>query len=291
MNGILMDIKRMAVHDGPGLRTTLFLKGCPLSCIWCHNPEGQDMKPQIAWFSHKCVSCDLCTRACPFQGARDMKDRDKCIVCGKCVSACPTGARKLYGREITPEEALAIALEDRVFYGTVGGITLSGGEPLMQPDFALKVLEDAKKAGITTCLDTCGYAPWGVFEKTLDICDTYLYDIKHMDDAMHTALTGKGNAFILSNLKKLSERGARIQIRIPLIPNINDSPEHIAHVAKFLKSVHPECVKVLPYHQMARMKYLALGLADPLPESADDLTKRAERAKDQLITAGLKAYI
>ncbi len=290
MTGILMDVKRMAVHDGPGLRTTLFLKGCPLRCVWCHNPEGQSRQAQIAWFADKCVGCDACVRICPQHGARDMSDRARCNACGACASACPMGARKLYGREVSVDEALQIALEDRPFYGTKGGVTLSGGEPLMQAEFALELLRRIKKEGVTTALDTCGHVPWSAFEKSLQACDVYLFDLKHMDSAMHRQGTGQGNELILSNLAKLSEAGARIQVRIPLIPGFNDSERHMATAGEFLKKIQPECVKLLPYHQMARMKYAGLGMEDTLPPGAEDLPARLERATLQLQQFGLNAY-
>lgn len=290
MTGIFMDVKRMAVHDGPGIRTTLFLKGCPLRCLWCHNPEGQRLAPQIAWYREKCAGCDGCVKICPNHGARDMSDRDKCILCGECAAICPTGARKLYGREITVEEALKLALEDRAFYGKKGGVTLSGGEPLMQAEFALALLKALKEEGVNTALDTCGHVPWAVYEKSLPLCDVYLYDLKHMDSAMHKKLTGQGNELILSNLEKLSQAGARIQIRIPLIPGLNDSEENIRASGEFLQKIAPEKVKLLPYHQMARMKYAGLGMEDTLPESAEDLPARLQKATDYLLSLGLPAY-
>lgn len=290
MTGTLMDVKRMAVHDGPGLRTTLFLKGCPLRCVWCHNPEGQSRQAQIAWFAEKCVGCNACVRVCPQHGARDMSERDKCNACGACVAVCPVGARKRYGWEVTIDEALQIALEDRPFYGTKGGVTLSGGEPLMQAEFALELLRRIKAEGVTTALDTCGHVPWSVYEKSLSVCDTYLYDLKHMDSAMHRKGTGQGNELILSNLEKLSVAGAHIQIRIPLIPEFNDSEKNITEAGKFLKRIQPDCVKLLPYHQLARTKYSALGLEDKLPPGAEDLLIRLERATTQLQQIGLNAY-
>ena len=290
MTGILMDVKRMAVHDGPGLRTTLFLKGCPLRCVWCHNPEGQGLQAQIAWFAEKCVGCDACVRICPQHGARDMSDRARCNACGACAAVCPMGARKLYGREVSVDEAMQIAMEDHPFYGTKGGVTLSGGEPLMQAEFALELLRRIKKEGVTTALDTCGHVPWSAFEQSLQVCDIYLFDLKHMDSAMHRQGTGQGNELILSNLAKLSEAGARIQVRIPLIPGFNDSEQHIAQAGAFLKRIRPECVKLLPYHQMARMKYAGLGMEDTLPPGVEDLPARLERATLHLQQIGLNAY-
>jgi len=290
MTGILMDVKRMAVHDGPGLRTTLFLKGCPLRCVWCHNPEGQSRALQIAWFAEKCIGCDACVHICPQHGARDMSDREKCNACGACASVCPVGARKQYGREVSVDEAMQIALEDRPFYGSKGGVTLSGGEPLMQAEFALELLRRIKEEGVTTALDTCGHVPWSAFEKSLPVCDTYLFDLKHMDSTLHQQGTGQGNELILSNLEKLSAAGARIQVRIPLIPRFNDSQEHMAQVGAFLKRIRPECVKLLSYHQMARMKYAGLGLEDTLPPGAEDLAVRLEHATAILQQFGLNAY-
>ena len=290
MTGILMDVKRMAVHDGPGLRTTLFLKGCPLRCVWCHNPEGQSRETQIAWYAAKCIGCDACVRICPQHGARDMSERKKCNACGACALVCPVGARRQYGREITVDEALQIALEDRPFYGNKGGVTLSGGEPLMQADFALEVLHRVKEEGVTTALDTCGHVPWQVFERALPVCDTYLFDLKHMDSDMHRKGTGQGNELILANLEKLSGAGARIQVRIPLLPGFNDSEAHIAKAGEFLAKIQPECVKLLPYHQLARNKYAGLGMEDTLPPGAEDLPARLERATKQLQQLGLNAY-
>ena len=290
MTGILMDVKRMAVHDGPGLRTTLFLKGCPLRCLWCHNPEGQSVRPQTAWYEKKCVGCGACVRVCPQGCAHDLSDREKCTACGRCASVCPTGARKLYGRAVTVEEALAIALEDRPFYGHTGGVTLSGGEPLMQPDFALELLRGLKAAGVTTALDTCGHVAWQVFERTLPVCDLYLFDVKHMDSAAHRRLTGQGNELILDNLRRLLCAGARVHVRVPLIPGLNDSEENIVRLGEFLQEKPPERIKLLPYHQMARVKYTALGMADTLPDGAEDMPARLERSTAQLRAMGLNVY-
>lgn len=290
MTGILMDVKRMAVHDGPGLRTTLFLKGCPLRCIWCHNPEGQSREAQIAWYAEKCLGCDACVRICPQHGARDMSEREKCNACGACASVCPAGARKKYGWEATVEEALQIALEDRPFYGKTGGVTLSGGEPLMQAEFALELLRRVKESGVTTALDTCGHVPWEVFEKSLEVCDTYLFDVKHMDSIMHRKGTGQGNELILENLAKLAGAGACIQVRIPLIPGFNDTRENLTAAGEFLRNIRPECVKLLPYHQMARMKYAGLGMEDTLPAGAEDLPARLEEATLLLQKIRLNAY-
>ncbi|MBO4884924.1 MAG: glycyl-radical enzyme activating protein [Clostridia bacterium] len=286
MNGLLMDVKRMAVHDGPGLRTTLFFKGCPLSCRWCHNPEGQSVKPEVAFFGNKCIGCGRCRAACPHR----MADSEPCVGCGRCASACLTGARKLYGREIALDEALQIALEDRIFYGDTGGVTLSGGEPLMQAAFAAALLEALRERGVRTAVDTCGHAPWKAFEETMPFCDLYLFDVKHMDSEKHRQATGQGNELILENLTRLAERGASIQIRIPLIPAFNDDKENLRRTGAFLRSIRPEKIKLLPYHDAARVKYRALGKADTMPARPDDMAIRLNRALALLEGMNLPVY-
>ena len=286
MNALLMDVKRMAVHDGPGLRTTLFLKGCPLSCLWCHNPEGQSLRPELAFFEDKCLGCGQCASVCP----RGAGERESCIACGQCAAVCTVGARKLYGRRITLDEALRLALEDRIFYGDTGGVTLSGGEPLMQAEFAASLLKELSGRGVHTALDTCGHAPWSAFEKTLPFCRLYLFDVKHMDSERHRRATGQGNELILENLARLAQAGARIQIRIPLIPDINDDVENIRKTGEFLRKIRPEKIKLLPYHDMARVKYRALGKPDTLPVRPDDMKERLSRALDIMKSMNLPVY-
>lgn len=286
MTGILMDVKRMAVHDGPGLRTTLFLKGCPLSCIWCHNPEGQSFRPELAFFENKCTGCGRCQSACP-SGA---PGREHCTACGQCASVCTSGARKLYGREVSLNEALRIALEDRIFYGSTGGVTLSGGEPLMQADFAEELLREFSAQGVHTAIDTCGHAPWNAFERTLPFCRLYLFDVKHMDSEKHRQATGQGNELILDNLRRLAASGARIQIRIPLIPDFNDDDENIRRTGEFLGEIRPEKIKLLPYHDMAHVKYRAIGMKDTLPPRPEDMIQRLHHSLGILKGMNLPVY-
>ena len=286
MTGLLMDVKRMAVHDGPGLRTTLFLKGCPLSCIWCHNPEGQHFQPELAFFEDKCIGCGQCRAICP-NGAQS---RERCTACGQCASACTSGARKLYGREVSVEEALRIALEDKIFYGNTGGVTISGGEPLMQADFAAALLKELSARNIHTAIDTCGHAPWNSFEQTLPFCRLYLFDVKHMNSEKHRQATGQGNELILENLRRLSLSGARIQIRIPLIPDFNDDDENILAAGEFLRQIRPEKIKLLPYHDMAHVKYRALGMKDTLPVRPADMKERLNHALSMMKAMSLPVY-
>lgn len=292
--GLLMDIKRFAVHDGPGIRTTLFLKGCSLKCIWCHNPEGIPAKPQLAYYEHKCISCGECLKACTVQAHSigpegHVFDRTKCIGCGACESVCLGEALKYYGRKVTVEEAIRIAMEDADFYGTEGGVTISGGEPLLQADFAVSFLCEMKKRGIHTAVDTCGNVPQGAYEAVLPYADMFLYDIKHITPDGHRKLTGRTNEQILSNLRFLSEQGARIEVRIPLVPGCNDDSDTLNGMADFLASLRIEKVKILPYHSLARSKYRALGMEDTMPDVDSPSDERLREVAEIFQKKGVNA--
>ncbi|MBQ8381494.1 MAG: glycyl-radical enzyme activating protein [Clostridia bacterium] len=269
--GMIFDVKRFAIHDGDGIRTTLFFKGCPLSCVWCHNPEGISMKPEVAYYRHKCKCCGACAKACP-EGAHSFTegghifDRDKCLGRGECEAVCPNSAIKYYGRQVTADEILPELLSDRAFYeNSGGGVTLSGGECLMQADFAAEILSRLKEEGIHTAVDTSGYVPREAFDKVLPYTDVFLYDVKAIDPAVHKRCTGRDNSLILNNLKYISSRGAAIEIRIPFVPGYNDS--EITAIAEFLDTVGGITkIKVLPYHNLAASKYEALGMKNTLPE-------------------------
>lgn len=291
---MLMDIKRFAVHDGPGLRTTLFLKGCSLKCVWCHNPEGICRETQMAYYAHKCIGCGECVKVCP-TGAHKISeaghtfDRETCVFCGKCVAACLGEALTLFGREIGIEEAYEIVTEDKLFYRDSGGVTVSGGEPLFYPDFIKELFTRLKAEGIHTAVDTCGNVPWDRFEKVLAVTDLFLYDIKHIDPDAHKALTGAENHHILENLKKLSDAGAKIEIRMPLVPGANDDEETLRGIGECLQKLNITKMKVLPYHSMARSKYAALGMPDTMPHADsptdDDLQKAVELLKSYGVPA------
>ncbi len=292
--GKLLEVKRFAVHDGPGIRTTLFLKGCPLHCLWCHNPESIASRPQLAYYAHKCIHCGECTAVCP-TGAHTMKngkhvfDRTRCRVCGKCETVCLGKALRFYGSQVTVEEALNLALEDRDFFGADGGVTLSGGEPLVQPEFCFELLTALKREGIDTAVDTCGCVGWEVLEKMLPVTDWFLVDFKHPDSATHKKLTGQGNELILANLRRLSEEGAWIEIRIPLVPGCNDSEPDLRAAGEILGKLRIERVKILPYHDMARSKYAALGMPDTLPDVVPPNDAALHRAVAILCEYGLNA--
>ncbi len=268
MKATLTDIKRFAVHDGDGIRTTVFFKGCPLRCVWCHNPETYIKEKQLAFYSHKCIGCKRCADICDchiLDGEKHMIRREKCTKCGKCADACPAEALKIYGREMTANEVLDAVIEDKAFYeSSGGGVTLSGGECLIYHDFCTELLKKCKQNGINTAVDTCGYVPREHFDKVIPFTDVFLYDIKAIDSALHKKYTGVPNRLILDNLKYIDSLGCKTEIRIPLIPNINDG--ELDKINEFVGTLK-NCVRtrVLKYHDMARTKYDALGIECTLP--------------------------
>ncbi len=267
--GRIVSVKRMAVHDGPGLRTTLFLKGCPLKCRWCHNPECISPKPQAAYIEKKCLVCGECTGVCPasrLEESRHVFDRELCTACGKCADFCLGEALVFYGREVSPEDALALLLEDRAFYEqSGGGATLSGGEPLMQPEFTSALLRLLKENCVHTALDTCGFASRAAVDAVLPYTDLFLYDVKAADEQVHIRLTGRSNRPVIDNLRYIVSRGKRIEIRIPLIPGLND--QEIPAIGQILGGIGGiERVRVLPYHPFAASKYHSLGETYDMPD-------------------------
>lgn len=267
----ISDIKRFAVHDGDGIRTTLFLKGCGLRCVWCHNPEGIDFAPQVAYYADKCLSCGECAGACehnahvfdPSEGHRYV--RDDCVACGACVSHCLGSALIHYGRTVSVEEILPRLLEDREFYETSGGgVTLSGGECLMQAAFCRALLKRLKEEGIHTAVDTCGFVAQESIRQVLAYTDVFLYDVKAFDPEVHIRCTGQDNRQILDNLLYLDRVGARVEVRIPYVPDHND--DQIQKIADFLAPLScVKKVKVLPYHNFAGSKYASLAMRNTLP--------------------------
>lgn len=267
--GTIFDIKRYAVHDGPGIRTTIFFKGCPLTCVWCHNPESYALKPEIFYWDDRCIRCGACIAACP-EAALAWKDgglntdRSRCNECGACVCICPTGARELVGYTITVDEVMHEIEKDTLFYEeSRGGVTLSGGEPLVQPEFCLALLQRCRSLGIKTALDTSGYAPEETLLAIAKFVDLFLYDIKSMDEERHFAYTGISNTGILRNLKRLDQLGKRIWIRFPLIPGINDDLDHVTQLGEFITTLSSvEAIHVLPYHRGGEAKRGRLGWTD-----------------------------
>ncbi|MEE1280537.1 MAG: glycyl-radical enzyme activating protein [Oscillospiraceae bacterium] len=251
---ILFDIERNSFVDGPGIRTTVFFKGCNLKCAWCHNPESQSAKPQMMFYKDKCKGCGKCKEVCPY-------NFENCDLCRKCTLYCPVNARKVCGKEYTVDEVFAEIIKDKAFYeNSGGGVTFSGGECMLQIDFLCEILKKCKENNIHTAVDTAGHMSYDSFEKILPYTDLFLYDIKIFDTDKHKKYIGAGNELILENLKKLFKANAKIWIRIPVISNVNDSVEEMQKIKAFLKECgKPEKVELLPYHAMGENKYGAIG--------------------------------
>ena len=270
MRGMIFEIKRFAVHDGDGIRTTVFFKGCPLRCVWCHNPEGLRAEPQLAYYAHKCIGCGECASVCPtgahtLQNSAHVLDRQKCTACGGCAEHCLGDALTHYGKSVTVEELLPLLLEDREFYeSSNGGVTLSGGECLLQSQFCASLLQALKREGIHTAVDTCGAVPREAIDRVLPYTDLFLYDLKAIDPEVHRRCTGVTNERILENLRYVDAMGAKIEIRYPLVPDYNDGEAE--KIRDFLATLRTRPrVRVLPYHNFAGSKYRALGLEATLP--------------------------
>ena len=249
----IFDIERNSFVDGPGIRTTVFFKGCNLKCAWCHNPESQDFKPQMMLYQDKCKGCGKCAEVCPAP--------KNCTLCGKCSFYCPVDARKVCGKKYTVDEVFAEIIKDKAFYdNSGGGVTFSGGECMLQIDFLCEILKKCKENGIHTAVDTAGYTPFESFEKILPYTDLFLYDIKCFDNEKHKKYVGVENELILENLKKLFQANAKIWIRIPVISDVNDSAEEMQSIKAFLnQNGKPEKIELLPYHAMGENKYAAIG--------------------------------
>ncbi len=296
--GRIFSIQRFSIQDGPGIRTTVFLKGCPLRCAWCSNPESQSPHPEIMARPQKCEGCGECVEACPkkaiqLEGGVARIDRALCDLCMDCAAACPTGALEVSGEEVTIEEAVNESCRDEPFYkNSDGGVTLSGGEPLFQPAFALRFLRECKERGLSTALDTCGYAPWEVFEGILAHTDLVLFDVKHLDPEMHLEGTGVDNDLILDNLRRMTASGrTRVWIRIPVIPGYNDSEEHARALAERLAGMPVEKVSLLDYHEWGKPKYGFLGKEVPFQGEVSEDPERLERLKGIMESAGLSVTI
>lgn len=284
--GKIVSIKKFEIHDGDGIRTTLFLKGCPLKCRWCHNPESISLNPVILYNPQKCIGCGECVNVCNNHRISEnthIYNRKDCVVCGKCTDLCYGKALNFYGEETTAEQILPKLLEDKIFFETSGGgVTLSGGEPLLQADFSAEILKLLKENNINTAVDTSGFAKREELLKVLPYADTFLYDIKAMDEDLHISLTGVSNKIILENLEYLNSLNKDIRIRIPFVPGLNDNQiEKIAKYLSKLESVRE--VKLLPYHSFGVEKYLYIGescsFTDNTKPSGEELNKAIEILK------------
>ena len=265
MKGIVFDIQRFCLHDGPGIRTTVFLKGCTLRCRWCHNPEGMERRITAGLRDHKCVRCGRCFEVCPLHMLEEncihRIDFAHCTGCGKCVEVCPSKALFLSASQMEAQEVAEKVLRDRAFYGAEGGVTFSGGEPLVQAAFVKECAALLKAEGLTVAVDTCGNVPFEAYETVLPVTDLFLFDIKAASPELHAWATDADNRRILDNLKKLDALGARLWIRIPLIHGVNDSAEEIEAIASMIASLSQvERVTPIPYHDLGGSKYEELGI-------------------------------
>lgn len=258
----IFDIQRFSIHDGPGIRTVLFTKGCPLKCKWCQNPESQKSKPEVAFYAENCVDCRKCIEACPSQAINHItkiSDYSACLSCGACIDVCENDARRMIGREMNEKEIVNELLKDVDFYNdSEGGVTFSGGEPLINPDFLLGILKELKKNRIHTNIETSGLFDFEKVTKLLPYIDLVYFDIKHFDNNIHKEYTGASNKTILSNFIKLNKVFDHIQVRIPLIPNVNDGIENIKAVCNFLLENGHKSVHLLPYHSMGNSKAIRI---------------------------------
>jgi pyruvate formate lyase activating enzyme len=295
--GVVFNIQRFSIHDGPGIRTTVFLKGCPLRCGWCSNPESISLLPEIITRDVKCIKCGKCVEACPKKAIVVLDDTrtvdwEKCDQCMKCVEVCPSKSIEPAGKYISVKEVLDTVERDASYYRrTNGGMTVSGGEPLVQWPFTLKLLQEAKKRGFHTVLDTTGYADWKVLDEIRNYTDIVLYDVKHLDSAKHQEATGVSNERIIENLQKMVDNPkTKIWIRHPVIPRFNDIDEDIEELCRFVLALGPsvEKVSLLPYHKFGELKYTATGRKYPWDGAPLISDERMAEFKEHIESHGLK---
>ena len=289
------EIQRFCMHDGPGIRTTVFLKGCPLRCAWCHNPETQKSTAELLFYQNKCIDCGGCIISCP-QGAHVVEkqhfiDRAKCILCAECAKGCPTGALEICGNECTVTEILSVIEKDRAFYGNIGGVTLSGGEPFAQKESTVALLKACKEKGVHTVVETCGYADTDVLRAAIPFVDLFLWDIKDTDDERHKKYTGASTQKILDNLLLADAMGANTRLRCILINGINTNEAHYHKIAKIASSLsHCKGVEWIPYHAYGGTKATFLGGEDSGRKEWIPTPEQMEKAKASLKFSGVNSF-
>lgn len=297
MNGIIFDIARFCLQDGPGIRTVVFFKGCPLRCVWCHNPESLSTGEQLLYRAHKCVGCGLCEKACKagahrFADGVHEVDFNKCTTCGACVDTCCYGALEIIGKEMTVQQVMDSLEVDRPYYGSDGGVTFTGGEPMLQFEFACALAKAIKESGLNLCIETSGCAPREQFERIAPYVDLFLYDYKATDEAEHKSLIGASNGLLLQNLARLNALHKRIVLRCPLVPGVNDSQAHLRAIAALPKQYDRiEAVEIMPYHSLGETKRAQLGQMESLPDTEQAGAAQKQQWLEKLLAYGCKAKI
>jgi len=299
MKGLICDIQRFAIHDGPGIRTLIYMKGCPLKCLWCTSPHTQKSSPEILYIESNCKKCLSCVEVCP-EEAIEFSDKEKisidrnlCNACGQCIEACPNDALRLAGDQISVENLFQDVMKDSPFYRrSKGGVTIGGGEPTMQHEFVTDFLKKCKETYIHAAMETCGYVKWENLEKILSYIDLLYFDVKHMDSRRHKEITGVSNDIILENARKASKLKPII-IRIPLIPDINDSEENILKTARFAAELGENLLRIelLPYHKFGTVTYEQLGREYELKDVEPPSEEHMKKLKNLVESCGVKAQI
>jgi len=287
LNAIISNVQRFSTEDGPGIRTTVFFKGCPLRCLWCHNPEGLSRRPQLVWRESRCIGCGECKKACPRGGLLPGRS-DKCEVCGLCADACPTLAREIIGRTVTPEELANEVARDKVFFGEDGGVTASGGEAALQAEFLGRFFDLCRAKNIHTALDTSGAVPGDTFDEMLHHVDLVLYDLKLLDEDRHREIIGAPLSTIIANLKRISASGIPFWVRFPIVTGYTDDDDNVRAIAELLHDMKGlQRIDLLPFHQLGHSKYIALGMPYTLAEMKAPSNERIEEIRETLKRGGL----
>lgn len=302
VTGRVINIQKCSIHDGRGMRTTVFFKGCGLHCLWCANPESIRFKPEVSLNPNNCMGCGFCAKLCPNGAAtKDAEgrlgfDRSKCTGCGACAKTCPTDARKLFGEEYTVDALFKKIYQDRFYFQqSGGGVTFSGGEALMQPEFLEAIAKKCRSYKINVCIESCGCGDYEKFKSCLDYIDYIFFDLKHMDTEMHKKITGQGNEHILENLKKIDAHGIETCVRTPVVPGWNDSEENIRATAQFIAGLGSvRRYELLAYHKLGVNKYSILGREYPLPDvvepTAEQMQRLVDVANEVLLPVGKKCF-